>query len=187
MMHFPADIPYREKMSLAIPTLATPRLLLRPLVLLDAYALHQIYQIDGVLSYFPNQEPPSLEEVHQFIRNQARHWEEHGYGNWGLVLKDSAELIGWAGPQFLPETGETEIGYLLARPFWGYGYATEAARASLEFVSENFDFPEIIALVHPENTASRHVVEKCGMTLLDRKIYFGMEMCRYLIKHPTVN
>jgi RimJ/RimL family protein N-acetyltransferase len=70
----------------------------------------------------------------------------------------------------------------LARPFWGYGYATEAARASLEFIFGNFDFPKIIALVHPENAASRHVLEKCGMTLLDRKSYFGMEMCRYSIE-----
>jgi RimJ/RimL family protein N-acetyltransferase len=37
-------------------------------------------------------------------------------------------------------------------------------------------------LVHPENTASRHVLEKCGLALLDRKVYFGMEMCRYTIE-----
>jgi [ribosomal protein S5]-alanine N-acetyltransferase len=167
--------------TMPIPTLTTDRLVLRSLVDEDAEVLHQIYQVEGVLRYFPSPYPPPLAKVQKFIQNQSSHWEEHGYGNWALVPKDSNQLIGWAGPQFLPETGETEIGYLLARPFWGLGYATEAARASLGFIFGNFDFPKIIALVHPENTASAHVLEKCGLALLDRKEYFGMQMCRYTI------
>ena len=166
---------------MAIPIIPTARLILRPLVLEDASALHQIYQGEGVLRYFPSPLPPPLEKVQKFIQDQARHWDEHGYGNWALVPQDGSQLIGWAGPQFLPETGETEIGYLLARPFWGKGYATEAALASLNFIFTNFDFPHIIALVHPDNAASRHVLEKCGLRLLDRQNYFGMEMCRYTI------
>jgi [ribosomal protein S5]-alanine N-acetyltransferase len=164
-----------------IPTLTTARLILRPLVDADAADLHRIYQVEGVLRYFPSPLPPPLEKVQKFIQDQARHWDEHGYGNWALVAQDSPELVGWAGPQFLPETGETEIGYLLARPFWGKGYGSEAARASLDFIFTNFDLPQIIALVHPENSASQHVLEKCGLRLLDRKVYFGMEMCRYTI------
>jgi len=165
-----------------ISTISTTRLILRPLVFEDAGVLHQIYQVEGVLHYFPSPNPPTLEKVQKFIASQASHWADHGYGNWALTLKDGGQLIGWAGPQFLPETGETEIGYLLARPFWGCGYATEAARASLAFIFGNFDFPRIIALVHPENIASAHVLEKCGLSLLDRKEYFGMQMCRYLIE-----
>ena len=167
---------------MTIPIITSARLAFRPLVFEDAADLHRIYQVEGVLRYFPSPVPPALEEVQKFIQTQTRHWEEHGYGNWALVPKDGTELIGWAGAQFLPETGETEIGYLLARPTWGLGYATEAARVSLDFICKNFDFPQIIALVHPENAASRHVLEKCGLTLLDRKTYFGMEMCRYLIE-----
>jgi ribosomal-protein-alanine N-acetyltransferase len=167
---------------MTFPTITTTRLTMRPLVLKDASALQRIYQAEGVLRYFPSPVPPPLEKVQKFIQNQSSHWREHGYGNWALALKDGGELIGWAGPQFLPETGETEIGYLLARPFWGYGYATEAARASLYFIFSNFDIPQVIALVHPENAASRHVLEKCGLALLDRKVYFGMEMCRYTIE-----
>jgi [ribosomal protein S5]-alanine N-acetyltransferase len=165
-----------------IPTISTARLILRPLVMQDAGTLHWIYQVEGVLRYFPSPAPPPLEKVQKFVQDQSRHWEQYGYGNWAVTLKEHGQLIGWAGPQFLPETGETEVGYLLARPFWGCGYATEAARAALAFIFGNFDFPQIIALVHPENSASMHVLEKCGLSLLDRKTYFGMSMCRYVIE-----
>jgi ribosomal-protein-alanine N-acetyltransferase len=92
-----------------------------------------------------------------------------------------SDIIGWAGLQYVPELLETEVGYLLARPFWGRGYATEAARASLHFGFENFKFDHIIALVHPENIASRRVLEKCGLTYMENKFLWGLEMMRYLV------
>ncbi len=136
-----------------IPTIHTQRLRLRPLQTADAARLHRIYQVDGVLQYFPNPQPPALDRVERNLLVQRAHWEQHGYGNWGVVAPGQAEIIGWAGLQFLPETGETEVGFLLDKPFWGKGYATEAALASLKFGFEKFHFPEVIALVHPENLA----------------------------------
>lgn len=116
-----------------IPTLRTTHLTLRPIVLSDAEALFRVYQTEGVLRYFPDPTPPPIEKVKRFISNQKTHWEQYGYGNWGIVRDGEKEIIGWAGLQFLPETGETEVGYLLNRPYWGKGYATEAACLSIEF------------------------------------------------------
>lgn len=164
---------------MTIPTIHTQRLTLRPLQPSDAAALHRIYQVDGVLRYFPNPQPPLLERVERNLVLQQAHWEQHGYGNWAVLAPGQLEMIGWAGLQFLPETGETEVGFLLDRPFWGRGYATEAALASLEFGFEKFQFPEIIALVHPENLASQRVIAKCRMPYFDRKVYFGLELFRY--------
>jgi ribosomal-protein-alanine N-acetyltransferase len=162
-----------------IPTLQTPCLRLRPLFPADAVTLHQIYQHEGVLQYFPNPTPPPLEKVERFVASQQTHWEKYGYGNWAIVPAGGSDLIGWAGLQFLPETNETEVGYLLDRPFWGKGYATEAARASLQFGFECFDFPEIIALVHPDNAGSLKVAAKCGLQVVERKVYWGLEMVRH--------
>jgi ribosomal-protein-alanine N-acetyltransferase len=159
-----------------IPTLHTPHLTLRPLFPADAVTLHRIYQHEGVLQYFPNPTPPPLEKMERFVAFQQAHWEKYGYGNWGIVPEGEANLVGWAGLQFLPETNETEVGYLLDRPFWGKGYATEAARASLQFGFERFDFPEIIALVHPDNAGSLRVAAKCGLQVVERKVYWGLEM-----------
>lgn len=157
----------------------TSRLVLRPLQTSDAIVLHRIYQSEGVLQYFPNPIPPPLVKVERFIAGQQAHWEQHGYGNWGILLDGEGEIIGWAGLQYLPERNETEVGFLLDRPFWGKGYATEAALASLEFGFSQFNLDHIIALVHPDNLASRRVIEKCGMTYAETLQLWGIQLMRF--------
>ena len=166
-----------------IPIIRTARLTLRPLQLADAATLHRIYQTDGVLHYFPNPNSPPLEKVERFITGQQEHWEKFSYGNWGILPdgRDAREIIGWAGLQFLPELNETEVGYLLDKPFWGMGYATEAARASLQFGFDHFDFFQMIALVHPENNASRRVLEKCGMKYVETIPLWGLDLMHHTV------
>jgi ribosomal-protein-alanine N-acetyltransferase len=167
-----------------IPTLSTQHLTLRPIVSADAAVLYHIYQTEGVLQYFPNPSPPSLEKVERFAANQQAHWEKYGYGNWGVVPDGEKELAGWAGLQYLPELDETEVGFLLDKSFWGRGYATEAARASLKFGFEHFNLDHIIALVHPENIASRRVIEKCGLSYVDTLPLWGIELMRHRKEGP---
>lgn len=166
------------------PSLTTPRLSLRPLEPADALILHGIYQMEGVLKYFPNPSPPPLEKVGNFITGQKEHWAAHGYGNWGLLPNGEKEIIGWAGLQYLPELDETEVGFLLSPSHCGKGYATEAARASLQFGFKHFDLDHIIALVHPENLASRRVIQKCGMTLQETIHLWGIELMRHRLDRP---
>lgn len=172
-------------MSFQIPILRSAHLTLRPILPADTTSLHRIYQTDGVLQYFPNPSPPPLEKVERFVAYQQAHWEKYGYGNWAVTTAGNDEIIGWAGLQFLAETEETEVGYLLDKVHWGKGYATEAARASLDFGFASFAFPEIIALVHPDNTASLKVAAKCGMTVVEHKVYWGVEMVRHVLKRPA--
>jgi RimJ/RimL family protein N-acetyltransferase len=160
-------------------SIKTFRLILQPLQPADAVVLHRIYQSEGVLRYFPNPTPPTLEKVQRFITGQQAHWEKHGYGNWGILPQGEKEIIGWAGLQFLPELNETEVGYLLDCPFWGKGYATEAALASMNFGFEHFNLDHIIALVHPNNLASRRVIEKCGMVYVETLPLWGIELMRH--------
>lgn len=166
-------------MAIQIPTLQVGSLILQPLEPTDAAVLHRIYQSEGVLRYFPNPIPPPLESVQRFITAQQAHWGKYGYGNWGILPKGEKEIIGWAGLQFLPELNETEVGFLLDRPFWGKGYATAAGRASLGYGFEHFNLDHMIALVHPENLASRRVIEKCGMTYQQTISLWGMVLMRY--------
>ena len=173
-------------MDTQFPSIRTSRLMLRPLQTGDAGVLHRIYQTEGVLRYFPVSTPPSLEKLQRFIQGQQAQWETHGYGNWGVLPDGEREIIGWAGLQFLPELGETEVGFLLDRPFWGKGYATEAALASLRFGFENFNLDHIIALVHPDNLASRRVIEKCGMAYVENLSLWGIELVRYCIEISMV-
>jgi len=162
-----------------IPTLATARLLLRAFTEQDADPLHRILNERDILRYFPNPAPPSRERVQQVIAGQLKHWEEHGYGWWAVERRSQAGLLGWCGLQFLPETGETEVGYLLDQACWGQGLATEGALASLQFGFETLGLECIVGIVHPENKASIRVIEKIGMSLVDRNTYFGMDVYRY--------
>lgn len=173
-------------MKFQIPSLQTPNLALRPLHPADAAVLHRINQSEGVLRYFPIPTPPPLEKVQRFLAGQQAHWDQYGYGNWGILPEGEKQIIGWAGLQYLPELNETEVGFLLDRPFWGKGYATAAARASLAFGFEQCSLDHIIALVHSENLASRRVIEKCGMIYVETLTLWGMELMRYkLINNPS--
>ncbi len=162
-----------------IPTITTARLLLRPLTEADVDPLHGLMADRDVMRYFPRPDPPSPDQIERLINAQLRHWEEHGLGWWAVQLAASDELIGWSGLQFLPETDETEVAYLLGKRYWGKGLATEAARAGLRFGFETLGLVRIVGIVHPDNAASRRVLEKLGMAFVNQARYFGMDCCRY--------
>lgn len=167
---------------MTIPTLLTSRLVLRPFTSGDAWPLHRILGEKDILRYFPQPHPPALDRVQRLVAHQLQHWADHGLGWWAVERHQKPELIGWAGLQFLPETGETEVAYLLSRDHWGQGLAAEAARASVEFGFEHCALETIIALVHPQNRASQRVIEKLGMSFVDQAHYFGMDLYRYSLQ-----
>ena len=162
-----------------IPSVHTSLLTLIPLNPAHAEVLHRIYETEGVLRYFPTTTPPALENVRRFVLNQQEHWDKYGYGNWSILPEGENQIVGWAGLQFLPELDETEVGYLLDQPFWGKGLATEAARASIQCGFEQCGLDHIIALVHPENYASRRVIDKCGMTYVETIHLWGIDLMRH--------
>jgi [ribosomal protein S5]-alanine N-acetyltransferase len=164
-----------------IPSLDTPHLILRPWKLDDVDALYRILQEPEILKYFP---PTvfTLEKTQRYIQHQLQHWQVHGYGHWAVMIKTDSQVVGWDGLEYLPETDEVEVAYLLSHRVWGCGYATEAARAAVNFGFGNANLPSIIGLVHPENTGSIRVLEKSGLSFIDCKIYWGLEMRRYRIE-----
>jgi [ribosomal protein S5]-alanine N-acetyltransferase len=168
-----------------IPTLTTQRLILRPFSEADAPPLLHLLTSGEVLRYFPNPASPDRARVDRIIAHHLNQWAERGLGWWALERRDQPGLIGCAGLEFLPETGETEVAYLLGQAYWGQGLATETAQAALHFGFETLGLETIIGLVHPQNLASSHVLEKLGMTLVERKVYFGMEMNRYAVQRPA--
>jgi len=168
-------------MNEQIPTLTLENCSLVPLRVEDASALHRVYQGEDMLKYFPDRNPPPLERVERFIVSQQKHWEQRGYGNWGLLPAGENQIIGWAGLQYLPELAETEVGFLLDRSFWGRGIATQAARAALRFGFETCNLPRIIALVHPDNLASRRVIGKCGMAYEETIHLWGIDLMRHCL------
>jgi ribosomal-protein-alanine N-acetyltransferase len=166
---------------LIIPILKTPDLILRSWKLEDAEALFRILQEPDILRYFP---PTifTLEKTQRYINHQLDHWQKRGYGHWAITQKKNDCIVGWDGLEYLPETAENEVAYLLSHQAWGRGLATQAAQAAVKFGLETIGLQEIIGLVHPDNIGSIRVLEKCGLNFNDRKTYWGMEMCRYRIE-----
>jgi len=77
------------------------------------------------------------------------------------------------------------VAYLLSKAYWGQGLATEGARAGLQYGFEVLGLDQIVGLVHPENRASQRVLEKLGMSFVDRSHYFGLELLRYRLDRST--
>ncbi len=163
------------------PTFDTARLRLRPFREADATELHRVLTEPDMLKYFPRPGGPPLDRVQRLVSHQIEQWNDIGYAWWAVELKSSGRLVGWNGLQFLPETHETEIGYLIDRSLWGQGLTTEAARVGLDFGFGTLKLETIIALAHPDNVASRRVMEKLGMAFDRLADYFGMQMARYTI------
>ncbi|HKG02522.1 MAG TPA: GNAT family N-acetyltransferase [Conexibacter sp.] len=112
-----------------------------------------------------------------FLPMFVEHWKQHGFGPFALESRqadDAGALIGFAGvayPAYLPALAERpEIGWRLARSAWGRGLATEAALAARDHAFETLGFPELIAIVHPDNARSQAVARKLGMRV-ERQVH----------------
>lgn len=141
----------------------TDRLMLRTWQDADADDYYRINQDGRVLEHLPG--PLTMDEVRAFMQKMNAQWNHHGFTLWAAEEKSSGKLIGfiglsrWNGP-----FGEmVEIGWRLGSEFWGNGYATEGAKAALEYGFERCGLNEIVAFTVPANLRSQRVMEKIGM------------------------
>jgi len=107
--------------------------------------------------------------------------EKFGFGMAIMGLKETGELIGTSGLQPLEDTGEIEVGYNMSEQYWGKGYGTECAMAWLRFGFEKAGLDRIVAVALPENRASWHIMEKCGMRYEKTEKHYGSECVFYAI------
>ncbi|MEG3350167.1 MULTISPECIES: GNAT family N-acetyltransferase [Novacetimonas] len=102
-----------------------------------------------------------------WIDTQRAHQHEHGFCFWAVEDRTDGTFVGTVGLHRVgydaPFTPAVEIGWRVAHPFWGRGYAPEAAALCLRFGFETLQLPEIVANTAPDNQRSRHVMEKLGM------------------------
>lgn len=111
------------------------------------------------------QGPMSREGSDDFIDRIEQHWDEHGWGLWAVEVPEVAPFIGYVGlwPADYVEPGMVEVGWRLAREHWGHGYATEAARAALEYGFTDVGLAEIVSFTVPQNERSWRVMERIGL------------------------
>jgi [ribosomal protein S5]-alanine N-acetyltransferase len=117
------------------------------------------------------------------VEVSLRSYAQHGFGLWVLLLKVSAEVIGdcWLPVQEADGVAEAGVGWHVRRGLWGQGLATEAAQAC-DYAFDRLDLDRLIALIHPENIASRRLAEKNGMTLMKLIQHRMGTRCLYVIE-----
>ncbi len=140
----------------------TQRLILRSWQQKDLRAFAALNADPLVMQFFPS--PLTKEESDALAARIQKHIETHGYGFWAAEADAFIGMIGIAHVNFVaPFTPAVEIGWRLAHPYWGKGYATEGAKASLEYAFKMLKLPEIVSFTSAQNFRSRAVMERLGM------------------------
>ncbi|WPC36018.1 GNAT family N-acetyltransferase [Acinetobacter sp. YWS30-1] len=145
--------------------LETERLILRPWQASDYPAFIAMGQNPEVMRYFPSLLTP--EQSLQFIEKVTKQIDQYGWGLWAVELKETKEFIGFIGLQPQPDLFEftpcVEIGWRLAKKYWHRGYATEGARAVLDYAFNTLGLNKVVSFTATVNTPSEAVMKKIGM------------------------
>lgn len=145
----------------------TPRLLLRRWSDDDLVPLSEINADPDVMRWIGDGSTLDLDGTAEEIERWEEEWDDEGFGVFAVELLASGELIGAVGlsvpdspPEVLPAVAVT---WRLGRPFWGQGYASEAAHATLEFALQDRGLDRVVAIDRVGNEASENVIRKLGM------------------------
>jgi ribosomal-protein-alanine N-acetyltransferase len=148
--------------------LNTERLILRELLFADAEALFKMDNNPNVHTYLGNKPKQTIEECLDYISEIRNQYITNKIGRFAVVLKDTNEVIGWAGLKFITEPENElvnfyDIGFRLQEEHWGKGYAQEAAKAWLDYGFFKLKKGTIYASAHLKNKNSIKILEKIGM------------------------
>ncbi|MCE5295221.1 MAG: GNAT family N-acetyltransferase [Chlamydiales bacterium] len=145
--------------------ITTERLLLRQWRQSDLEPFAKLNADPRVREFFPSVQ--TREQSDNSAKILLENIAKYGYGLWAVSLKDTDEFIGFIGIQDIPFeshfTPAVEIGWRLSHEYWGKGYATEGAKAVLEYAFNELHMPEIVALTSIHNKPSQNVMQKIGM------------------------
>jgi len=164
-------------------TILTPRLTLRPFTLDDVDEVHALWTDPDVRRYLWDNVVIPRERAEEMIRNIIAGFERNGRGMWLIYESDADRPCGFSG--FLPrkEPDRAELIYGLAPSVWGRGYATESARAVVEYGFGTLNLAKIGAAADVPNAASVRVLERLGMRFVRREMVHGVDLLFYEIEN----
>ncbi len=167
--------------------LETERLILRLFTVNDAQLIYDLNLDEEVIKY--THDPiKDLDQAKKVLtENIIPQYELYNYGRWAIHLKPGLEFIGWCGLKYRKVSDEIDLGYRLKKEFWGQGFATEAALASIKHGFENLKINRIVGNAEPGNIASCNVLEKCGMIYIGDGRVDGYPVKTYEISNPKPN
>ena len=164
--------------------LETERLILRELLPTDDAGMFELDSNPEVHKYLGENLVKTIEESRAVIQAVRQQYLDNGIGRWAVVEKASGEFIGWSGLKFITEYENNrihfyDVGYRLIPRYWGNGYATESAKAAIEYGFTKMNLQEIIGMANVDNRASRRALEKCGLKFVEQ-FYWKHIKCDWL-------
>jgi [ribosomal protein S5]-alanine N-acetyltransferase len=161
--------------------LETERLILRPLTQDDVDAIYAVIGDPIAMQHYPR--TFAREDAVEWIERNRRWHERDGYSLLAVVLKSTGKVIGDCGLswQLADDTPMLELGYHLQRDEWGHGYATEAARACMDYAFHQLSAEKLVSLILAENQPSRRVAERNGMRVERQVMHSGRQHLLYAI------
>ncbi|WP_461451726.1 GNAT family N-acetyltransferase [Mucilaginibacter sp.] len=157
----------------------TERLLIREVMPEDIDGMFEMDSDPEVHKYLGNQPLKSKKEsaaMNEFIRRQ---YIDFGIGRWAMIEKATGNFMGWTGFKFInePINGHTnyyDLGYRMIPKYWGRGYATEAAKACLEYNHRHLNLSPVYAITHDSNSGSKNVLVKSGFIPTETFMHHGI-------------
>lgn len=159
--------------------LVTERLLMRDIMDSDVQAMFAMDSDPDVHVFLGNKPISTMEEATKIINNIQQQYRDNGIGRWAVVEKESGAFIGWSGFRLITDvvndkTNYYDLGYRFLKRYWGQGYASEAAIASLNHGFQNLGFDEIVGIADVNHSASNIILAKSG--LIKRNEFFYEEV-----------
>jgi ribosomal-protein-alanine N-acetyltransferase len=143
-------------------TFETARLRLRPARPEDAPVIFETWAQDAEVSRYVTWPPHrSIDDTREFLRYCAAGWEKNGPFVWVIVPRETSGPVGTI--ELRPQGHRVELGYVLARPYWGRGFMSEVVRVLVDWALSQPDVHRVWAVCDVENHASARVLEKAGM------------------------
>ena len=143
--------------------LETERLILRELSEADIPLLTPIMSDEETMRYYPMKFDAPY--IRKWLSNSMNSYRVHGFGRWGVIVKETGTFIGDCGITYHDIEGDSlpELGYRLYRLYWRQGYGSEAARAIRDWAFQNTELPALYSFMMAENAASAATAEANGM------------------------
>lgn len=162
--------------------LETPRLILRTLEPRDWEVTYGIFSDPEAMRYIPGGAFDDPDRCKRWVGKMREIEERDGFAFWAVERKDTGEVVGQCGLFKVEGKGpEIEVAYHFLRKHWGHGYASEAAKASVDHGLGALGMREILGLTFPAHRASQRVLEKAGLTFRREATWYGHLMKEYVI------
>ncbi|MGV3696376.1 GNAT family N-acetyltransferase [Flavobacterium sp.] len=169
--------------------LETQRCYLRELNVDDAQSFYDLNADPEVVRYTGDKPFETVQEAKSFLENYFQ-YQLYGYGRWAVIDKKTNAFIGWCGLKYSADLDEVDLGYRFFRKYWNLGYATETAKACIDFGFNNLNLHKIIGRAMVDNVGSIRVLEKTGMEYVGKFDCDSHPGVLYKIEkteNPTVN